>query len=311
MNNSELLAWDTDIQACLDKKDFSAIAEYIKENNRTILLKWQESDFEGLEKNLSMGSTVLQFFKAGLETMSEQRALLDIGTLLGTVESFQRLLYERGQANRDIARNTNQERHIKHLPEVISALETHGSMTHSEMGEYLGLRASTLSEAMKKILNTSFVQALSAGKFKVYSLTDAGIRYGRKLRSEKHEVSFDDLILFLRDEIDRMPDDNTKQQINAQFEALLRTIGGMAFFPKDSVTLFPSTGDITSEAVTLEAVNFMESYSQDGSKRKYIFGKNPASAENAVVRNPAISEPSSVITLTNQFIERSAANYGP
>ena len=311
MNNSELLAWDADIQAWLEKKNFSAIARYSKENIRTILLKWQESDFEELERNLSMGSTVLQFFKAGLETMSEQSALLDIGILLGTVESFQRLLYERGQANRDIARNANQERHIKHLPKVISALETHGSMTHTEMSEYLGLKTSTLSEAMKKILETCFVQAIFAGKYKVYSLTDAGIRYGRRLRSEKQEVSFDDLIQVLQDKIDRIPDDNTKLQINAQFEALLRKIGGMAFFPKDSVTVFTNTGDIPREALTLEAVNFSESYSQDGSKRKYIFGDNTAFAENAVARNPANSEVNPVIMLTGQSIERSVANYGP
>ena len=73
---------------------------------------------------------------------------------------------------------------IKHLTEIIRLLEVKGVMTHSEMVEELHLRhASTLTEIMKKVAELELVDVRRAGKYNLYSLTDAGVRYARQMRA--------------------------------------------------------------------------------------------------------------------------------
>ena len=58
----------------------------------------------------------------------DQRALFELGTLKGVVESFEHLLYKKGEELRlQKARQTFFSA-VKHLDDVVFALETHGTL---------------------------------------------------------------------------------------------------------------------------------------------------------------------------------------
>ena len=166
------------------------LMDYIEKNKRIIYLEWQGEDYEYLEKTLAYGSMILRHFANSLDDESTQRALFEIGTLKGTVESFENLFYEKTEELRLLEANKKYFSSIKHLKDIIFVLETHGSVTHTELCNYLGMLPSTLSEAMKKVLETNLVLSSSAGKFRMYSLSEAGIKYGRLLRKKKNDGEY-------------------------------------------------------------------------------------------------------------------------
>lgn len=61
-------------------------------------------------------------------------------------------------------------------------------MTHGELAEKLDLNyPSTLTEIMKKTADLGLVMIKKSGKYKLYSLTDAGIRYAKQIRAGDSE----------------------------------------------------------------------------------------------------------------------------
>ncbi len=76
---------------------------------------------------------------------------------------------------------------IKHLSEIILALEIHGIMSHSEICSALNLKESTLSEIMKRVDLTKLISSSRNGKYKLYRLTDEGKYLGKQLRNQKKD----------------------------------------------------------------------------------------------------------------------------
>ena len=150
--------------------ELTAVAEDIQEQ---LLFDWTGEKRQEVRKELKYDSALLAYIERFLKKLDSSRhAALRLGALLGTVESLERLQYEQNQTAWAEARFSKEP--VKHLREVVQALETHGTMTHTELSEYLKMNAPTLTEAMKKIVNTGVVQTSSIGKYKLYSLTDEG-----------------------------------------------------------------------------------------------------------------------------------------
>lgn len=195
-----VLQWylpDFDLSNCITSDVNEEFADYIEENKRTIYLQWEDDDYENLEKSLGYGSMILRHFANRLSVDDGQRVLFEIGTLKGTIESFEHLLFEKATEIRIIEGNKQRFSSIKHLNDVVLTLETHGSLTHTELCNYLDMRASTLTEAMKKILDTNLVLSSPVGKFKVYTLSDTGIKYGRMVRKKNNDEGIDDVLKLL------------------------------------------------------------------------------------------------------------------
>ena len=154
-----------------------------------LLSDWTGGKVPSVRTELRYTSALLTHAGRYLREKDESRyAAVRFGALVGTVECFERILYEQDQ--NIWAEMRFEEQSVKHLPEIVQALETHGPMSHTELGRCLGMKAPTLSEAMKKVLNTGAIRASTLGKFKMYSLTDAGLRYGKELRKKrKQDVS--------------------------------------------------------------------------------------------------------------------------
>lgn len=160
------------------------LVAYAEQSKYKLLSDWIGGDTESLQRELRLESALLVYAENLLQEIDDSRfAALKLGTLLGTVESLEKAQYEQNQRAWIHARFSMYP--VKHLPEIIHALETHGSMSHSELSAYLNMNPPTLSEAMKKILPTGALQSSTIGKYKIYSLSDAGIRYGKELRKNR------------------------------------------------------------------------------------------------------------------------------
>ncbi|MBR4909000.1 MAG: hypothetical protein IKZ43_08325 [Acidaminococcaceae bacterium] len=196
---------DLELDTFAEKKEDENVCLYTKENQRRLFLQWDEEAYEELEKNLEYGSLLLRFFADNLED-DKQRTLFELGTLKGVVESFEHLLYNKGEELRLLQAKYTFFSTVKHLDEVVFALETHGSMTQTELRKYMrGMNASTLSEAMKKILDTGLVLATAMGKYKVYTLTDTGLKYGRLARRTNEKFDLPGILKLLQTVIDHTP----------------------------------------------------------------------------------------------------------
>lgn len=213
---------DLELDSFIEKKTNEKEVLYIQENKRRIFLQWNEDEYENLEKNLEYGSLILRFFMDSLKN-DDQRALFELGTLKGVVESFEHLLHKKGEELRLQKARYTFFSAVKHLDDVVFALETHGSMTQTELCKYMrNMNASTLSEAMKKILKTGLVMKTALGKYRIYTLSDTGLEYGKLIRRGKENFELPKVLKLLRILIDQthsgQEKDNLKKQIVALFE---------------------------------------------------------------------------------------------
>lgn len=174
-----------DLQRLLDEEEYAQLEAYVIDNKNLIYSKWSDNQVEDVNLSLRAGHSIMKYFMASLAKKREA-IIMELGTLLGIIEGFNYLSYDKEQDLQTDLVMKEDASTIKHLQEVVFALEIHGSMTHTELCNYLGMHSSTLSEAMKRISKTGAIRVRSAGKYRIYTLTDVGIRFGKYLRKEKH-----------------------------------------------------------------------------------------------------------------------------
>ena len=101
------------------------------------------------------------------------------------------------------------------------ALETHGSMTQTELCKYMrNMNASTLSEAMKKILKTGLVTKTALGKYRIYTLTDTGLEYGKIVRKGKKQFDLPDVLKLLQNMIKHTPEGKERNDLQKKIAAV-------------------------------------------------------------------------------------------
>ena len=231
---------ETDIEQLFLERKYNAISEYAAENTKLLLRKWKNETYEDLEKSVRYGNFIMDYLSAGIKKNTKDRALFDLGGLFRAVKIFASLLYNLGINHRLEERKEKELSGIKHLESIIYALEAHGSMTHTELGEYLGMNPSTLTEAMKKIVETGTIQAISSGKYKLYSLTDNGIILGKQLRRSSTAKEAKKHIGVLRMILEETPEGEKKKHIIEEISSLLPANGNMLFYTGDHVRYYPN-----------------------------------------------------------------------
>lgn len=180
-------------------KEFKKLIKYSETNQKKLNSYWRNSNKDTVNLFLKYATTKLSFFEKSIESEEQLYSIFKIGVLLGAIESYANILYE-NQHDQLVANKVYEEcRTVKYLDDIVGLLESHGGLTHSDLVELLSIKTSTLSEAIKKVLATGLVDVRSSGKYKIYSLTDIGIRYGRFIRNKKREiVSSDQVIMLLK-----------------------------------------------------------------------------------------------------------------
>jgi len=197
---------EADFEDLYQDGQYEDIVRLSDENADLMISLCRRSETEKLKQSLNYGMVVLSYFERSLEKREEASAVFWAGKLKGCLETLDKLQFA-GDQDR-LAAERAKLLGTKHLNEVIFALETHGTMSQSELGQALGLMPSTLSEILKKIRKTRLVCSSPYGKYKVYSLTGEGARYGALLRQRRQpekepaiemESAIDALQLYLHD----------------------------------------------------------------------------------------------------------------
>lgn len=227
------------LKELLDDMQFQELLDYVEDKQQDIFTEWLEKDEETFRTTLRYEYALLDETADYLHTDQPRYAVLRLGCLLGTIESFERVLFEHREDQWAQAKFQKETIQVKHLPEVIRALETHGAMFHAELGEYLGLNPPTLTEAMKKVLDTGAVQASHSGKYKIYTLTDAGLRYGRELRRKKRSGDpLGDAIQTIREHLENTNNEVEQEAAKTILRSMIEDGASVEIHPDDTVNLW-------------------------------------------------------------------------
>ena len=184
---------------------YEDIIQVSEKNTHLLISLCRRSERQALEKSVRFGTVVLSYFARSIQEALEKNALFSAGKLMGHLEALDKLQFASDQDQAAIERTKLFG--TKHLNEVILTLETHGTMSQTELSEALKLQASTLSEVLKKVRKTNLVQVSPYGKYRIYSLTEEGIHYGATLRKKSKqlsglEVTLNTLMPYLRESAD-------------------------------------------------------------------------------------------------------------
>ena len=187
MKDSIWLEKDLDLKQTFADGDFDTLIAYSDENQKNLLYQWMNNKSSFVSKMLRFGSGLLHYFERSLLIEPKLHAAFRTGALLGTIEGLEQLIHEEEQGEWIYKEFKEELSSIKHLEEVILILQLYGVLNHSEMCRQLDIKDSTLTEIMKRIEPTKLVQSTKSGKYKLYTLTDAGRRLGQQLRKQRSD----------------------------------------------------------------------------------------------------------------------------
>lgn len=204
-------------------EEFEKLIKYAETNQKSLNTYWQNKSLEDVQLFLKYATSKLSFFENFIQSCVQQFSAFKIGKLMGAVESYGKIIYEKEQDRLVVDRLYEEGHTVKYLDDIVKLLESHGGLTHAELCEHLSLKTSTLSEAMKKVLATGIVDFRSAGKYKIYSLTEEGIRYGKYIRNQKRDiVSEEQLITLIKSSLESS---QSGQALDAFKEQLFELLG--------------------------------------------------------------------------------------
>ena len=184
MKTKSMVQVNIDIAGALVAKNYEMVIDYANETQRNLIYNWHVKDNKILERLILQSRNILNFWYDSIKKKRLWVALVRCGAWIGTLETIEKSVYEENMdlwAQRRLQKSISS---IKHVPEIVGLLEVKGVMTHGEMVEELHLKhASTLTEIMKKTADLDLIEIRKAGKYNLYSLTDAGVRYAKRLRN--------------------------------------------------------------------------------------------------------------------------------
>lgn len=173
-----------DLASLFSSKNYEKIINSANEKQEELIHDWQAKNREKLEHIILISKNILDFWVDSIMKNRLWYALVRCGAWMGALEAIERSVFEESMDMWLQKRMVKKISSIKHLSEILHLLEVKGVMTHGELAEKLDLNhPSTLTEIMKKIADLELVTIQKSGKYKLYCLTDAGIRYARQIRS--------------------------------------------------------------------------------------------------------------------------------
>ena len=199
MDKNTVLSLQEEPAELFRSKEFDQLLHYADTNRKAISFYWENKTEEDIQLFLKYATSKLVFFEKTIKCQLEHLSSFKLGELLGTVEVYASILFEKQRDQLAVKRAYEENHAIKYLDSIVNLLESHGGLTHTELCEHLNLKASTLSEAIKKVLASGMIDVRNVGKFKIYRLTETGIRYGQYLRNQrKSTITEDQLITLLK-----------------------------------------------------------------------------------------------------------------
>ena len=223
---NELAAWiapEIDFEELFQEKQYDKLICLAEENINLVRKLSVGSSADDLLRSVNLGISILSYFERSIQQSKDFLSLFLLGKLKGRLETLNEQHYNLQQDS--IAEATGRMAYTKYLDQIVSLLEMWGSMTQSELCERLDLQKSTLSEALKKVRETQLVAVHRMGKYKVYSLTDEGIRYGALQRkNKKKSLNVEDTLDALQKQLSQ---EESRDAIVQGLKRLLRENGSI------------------------------------------------------------------------------------
>ena len=140
---------EKDFEDLYKNEMYDQLIQLSEENGKLLYDLYTRKELEDLRKSIKFGTLLTKYFDRLIKDKIQHIAILSVGKLEGYLELLERLRFTEEQ-DRMVKYNARHSG-TKHLDDIIFALETHGNATQTELSKILGLQASTLSEALKKI----------------------------------------------------------------------------------------------------------------------------------------------------------------
>jgi len=184
MNRTKRFPSNIDLVQEFTSENYEKIICCADDAQRELIYHWHVKDSLVAEQLILMSRSILNFWTDSIIKNRLWTALIRCGAWIGTLETIEKHIYEKNMDSWSQKRIYKNLLSIKHFDEILRLLEVKGVMTHGEMVEKLHLNnSSTLSEIIKKTRDFDIIDIKKSGKYKLYSLTDAGVRYARQIRS--------------------------------------------------------------------------------------------------------------------------------
>lgn len=251
-------------------ENYEKIIDCADRTQAELVHNWQVQDQEELKFLMLASSNALNFWLDSIVKNKLWTALVRCGAWIGTLETIERFVHEK---NMDLwlqKRIVKKISSIKHLPEILHLLEVRGMMTHSELAEKLNLNyPSTLTEIMKKIADLELITITKSGKYNLYSLTDAGIRYAKQMRAgEDNRTILQSVIKEYRLRMN-------EAELDSHLRSLTNGKKGVLIKPGQDIGIIMDT-DKKVQDMTVERV--MSSIPFDNEEKTYLIMKNKIAA---------------------------------
>ncbi|MDE6895755.1 MAG: hypothetical protein K2P43_06180 [Lachnospiraceae bacterium] len=184
MNRTKRFPSNIDLVQEFTSENYEKIICCADDAQRELIYHWHVKDSLVAEQLILMSRSILNFWTDSIIKNRLWTALIRCGAWIGTLETIEKHIYEKNMDSWSQKRIYKNLLSIKHFDEILRLLEVKGVMTHGEMVEKLHLNnSSTLTEIIKKTRDFDIIDIKKSGKYKLYSLTDAGVRYARQIRS--------------------------------------------------------------------------------------------------------------------------------
>ena len=184
MNRTKRFTSNIDLVQEFTSENYEKIICCADDAQRELIYHWHVKDSLVAEQLILMSRSILNFWTDSIIKNRLWTALIRCGAWIGTLETIETHIYEKNMDSWSQKRIYKNLLSIKHFDEILRLLEVKGVMTHGEMVEKLHLNnSSTLTEIIKKTRDFDIIDIKKSGKYKLYSLTDAGVRYARQIRS--------------------------------------------------------------------------------------------------------------------------------
>ncbi len=184
MNRTKRFTSNIDLVQEFTSENYEKIICCADDAQRELIYHWHVKDSLVAEQLILMSRSILNFWTDSIIKNRLWTALIRCGAWIGTLETIEKHIYEKNMDSWSQKRIYKNLLSIKHFDEILRLLEVKGVMTHGEMVEKLHLNnSSTLTEIIKKTRDFDIIDIKKSGKYKLYSLTDAGVRYARQIRS--------------------------------------------------------------------------------------------------------------------------------
>lgn len=154
-----------DFFSAINRREYREIEKYVRDNQHIVL--------SGNKTALRIGHGILKRFENRITADNSAKSYFLLGKLLGTIECMNHCIHEK-EMNAQVLRDANASGISYELfEEVLKIVAVAGIISQKELMTKFYLSA----EEVEDIMHNFFFTESRVGEYKLYSLSDSGLRY--------------------------------------------------------------------------------------------------------------------------------------